>query len=90
MSQVVVVTDSAASLPEEMYDRYQMMMAVGVGARIRLALTHAAPPKDAETLRGLVEKGVTPVKVLVCELCPALTVHTGPGTVGLCYVPESI
>ena len=26
MSQVVVVTDSAASLPEEMYDRYQIIM----------------------------------------------------------------
>lgn len=60
--------------------------AVGTGARIKIALTHAAALSDAETLRELVEKVVQPLEVLMCELSPALTVHSGPGTVGLCYL----
>ena len=64
--------------------------AVGPGGRIRLALTHAASRPDTEKLCRLVEELVVPAEVLLCELCPALTVHTGPSTVGLCYVPESI
>jgi len=64
--------------------------AVGTGARIRLALTHAAALHDAQILRDLVAAVVVPVEVLFCELCPALTVHSGPGTVGLCYLPEQV
>ena len=64
--------------------------AVGSGGRIRLALTHAASRPETEKLRRLVEQLVVPVEVLSCELCPALTVHSGPGTVGLCYLPENV
>ena len=57
------------------------------GRPIRLALTHAMALPEAQTLRRLVE-GLTPVaEVLMCELSPALLVHSGPGTVGLCSVP---
>ena len=140
MSQVAVVTDSTASLPERMYERYQILMVpyyVHLGGRVardmvdikqeefnvylaglpdgselpRTAtpgpgdyvrafgaaakraeeiITHAASRPEAEKLRRLVEEMVIPVEVLFCELCPALTVHTGPGTVGLCYAPESV
>jgi DegV family protein with EDD domain len=64
--------------------------AVGAGGRIRLALTHAAAEREAEALRRLVAEAITPVETLFCELCPALAVHSGPGTVGLCYVPEDL
>jgi fatty acid-binding protein DegV len=60
--------------------------AAGAGARVKIALTHAAALADAETLRELVEQVVRPVEVLMCDLSPALTVHSGPGTVGLCYL----
>jgi len=60
---------------------------MSAGRPIRLALTHAMALSDAETLQRLVE-GLTPVaEVLMCELSPALLVHSGPGTVGLCQVP---
>jgi fatty acid-binding protein DegV len=62
--------------------------AVGPQARIRLALTHAAAPEDADLLSKLVGSVVQIAETLHCELCPALTVHSGPGTVGLCYVPD--
>jgi len=64
--------------------------AVGYQGRIRLALTHAAARDETDKLRRLVEALTVPVEVLVCELCPALTVHSGPGTAGLCYVPERV
>lgn len=63
--------------------------AVGAGGRVRVALTHAAAREDAETLLDMVRQAVTATEELICELSPALTVHSGPGTVGLCYVPES-
>jgi len=62
--------------------------AVGAGAPIRLAFTHAAAAQEAELLHSQVAQVVTPVETLFCELSPALAVHSGPGTVGLCYTPE--
>jgi len=62
--------------------------AVGLKQRARIALTHAAALADAEDLRARLEKVIEPVEVLMCELSPALTVHSGPGTVGVCYLAE--
>lgn len=59
---------------------------VGQGA-VRVAYVHAAAQEEAEKLRSLVEQRVEVVESLICDLSPALGVHTGPGTVGLCYVP---
>jgi DegV family protein with EDD domain len=72
---------------------YQRMAAwagsvAGKAARVRLALTHAAAAADAELLLQQMAKVLTPVEVLRLELCPALTVHSGPGTVGACFTPE--
>lgn len=62
--------------------------AVGLKQRARIALTHAAACADAEALRARLEQVIEPVEVLMCELSPALTVHSGPGTVGVCYLAE--
>lgn len=62
--------------------------AVGLRQRARIALTHAAALADAEDLRARLEQVIEPVEVLMCELSPALTVHSGPGTVGVCYLAE--
>ncbi len=62
--------------------------AVGLGQRARIALTHAAALADAEDLRARLARVIEPVEVLMCELSPALTVHSGPGTVGVCYLAE--
>lgn len=71
---------------------YQMMVAlleqaVGPGGQIRIAYTHAAALEEVAALRELVEARLTCVETLVAELSPALGVHTGPGTAGLCYLP---
>jgi DegV family protein with EDD domain len=71
---------------------YQMMAdmvgaAVGPGGKIKVAYVHAAAQEEAEKIRELVEQRVTCVESLIAELSPALGVHTGPGTAGLCYYP---
>lgn len=48
---------------------------------------HAAAIEEIEKLRELVEGRITVVELLISELPPALGVHTGPGTTGLCYFP---
>jgi DegV family protein with EDD domain len=71
---------------------YEMMVdlvesAVGPMGRIRIAYVHAAARDEAEKLRAMVEARLTCVESLVAELSPALGVHTGPGTAGVCFYP---
>ena len=60
---------------------------VGYRGRIKVAFVHAAALGEAERLRAMVEERLTCVEVLMAELSPALGVHTGPSTVGVCYFP---
>ena len=71
---------------------YEMMVdkvesAVGFMGKIKIAYVHAAAQEEAEKIRALVERRLTCVETIIAELSPALGVHTGPGTAGLCYYP---
>jgi DegV family protein with EDD domain len=71
---------------------YQMMTekvesAVGRLGAIKVAYVHAGARKEVEKLKGMVEERFTVVESFFAELSPALAVHTGPGTAGLCYFP---
>ena len=73
---------------------YEMMVekieaVVGYMGKIKVAYVHAAAREEAEKIKALVEKRLTCVESLICELSPALGVHTGPGTAGVCYYPAS-
>ena len=73
---------------------YQMMVdkveaAVGSMGKIKIAYVHAAAQEEAEKIKSLIEARLTVVESLIAELSPALGVHTGPGTAGLCYYPVS-
>ena len=73
---------------------YQMMVdmveaAAGKMGKIKVAYVHAAAREEVDRLRALVEERLTCVESLVTELSPALGVHTGPGTAGLCFFPVS-
>ncbi len=61
--------------------------AVGKNARIKIAYMHAAAEDEILKLKHLVEERFTCVESLIAELSPALGVHTGPGTAGVCYFP---
>ncbi len=60
---------------------------VGYMGRIKIAYVHAAAEEEANKIKDLVEARLTVVESIVAELSPALGVHTGPGTAGLCYYP---
>jgi DegV family protein with EDD domain len=73
---------------------YQMMVkkieaVIGDQGKIKVAYVHAAALEEIERLRVMVEERVSVVETLIAELPPALGVHTGPGTTGLCYFPLS-
>jgi DegV family protein with EDD domain len=60
---------------------------VGYKGRVKIAYVHAAALEEAEKIKTLAEERLTCVESLFAELSPALGVHTGPGTAGLCYFP---
>ena len=60
---------------------------VGSIGKIKVAYVHAGAQKELEILKNKVEDHFNVVESLIAELSPALMVHTGPGTTGLCYVP---
>jgi len=61
--------------------------AVGRMGKIKIAYVHAAAQEEAEKIKQLIEPRLTCVESLIAELSPALGVHTGPGTAGICYFP---
>ena len=61
--------------------------AIGKMGKIKIAYVHAAAQEEAEKIKDLVERRLTCVESLIAELSPALGVHTGPGTAGVCYYP---
>lgn len=62
-----------------------MKQQISVGQCIKAAFTHVAAPQEAEMLKRMVNAGFNCAESFVAELSPALGVHTGPGTVGVCY-----
>jgi DegV family protein with EDD domain len=64
-----------------------MQQQVGEGSRIKIAFTHVAAQAQVEKLRALVVDRFECVETIVTELSPALAVHSGPGTVGVCFFP---
>lgn len=63
--------------------------AVGTMGKIKIAYVHAAAEEEVLKIKDLIEARLSPVETIIAELSPALGVHTGPGTAGLCYFPTS-
>jgi DegV family protein with EDD domain len=55
--------------------------------KARIAYVHAGAKQEIEKLKEIVEDKVEVVESFVGELSPALAVHSGPGTAGLCFFP---
>jgi DegV family protein with EDD domain len=70
---------------------YNMMAAFVADAvdksKVKVAYVHAGAIEEVEKLKQLVENKVEVVESILAELSPALAVHTGPGTAGLCFYP---
>lgn len=64
--------------------------AVGRMGRINIAYVHAAAAEEALKLKAMVSERLSVVEELIAELSPALGVHSGPGTVGVCFYPADL
>lgn len=53
------------------------------GKKINLAIVHAAAPDDAHVLVDEIKKFATVCESSVTHLCPALSIYSGPGLVGI-------
>lgn len=61
--------------------------AVGSSGKIKVAYMHAGASSQILKLKDLIETKFECTESFISELSPALMVHTGPGTTGLCYFP---
>ena len=89
MEEGVIVGLGAARTSAKAYARIVEMMCqqVGAQARIKIAYTHVAAVEQAAQLRELVAKQFECVETITTWLSPVLSVHSGPGTVGLHFYP---
>ncbi|MAT42842.1 MAG: hypothetical protein CL609_10900 [Anaerolineaceae bacterium] len=71
---------------------YKMMVenavkAAGKSGKIKIAYVHAAAAEEAAKIKSMLEEKVQVVESFIVELPPALGVHSGPGTAGICFFP---
>jgi DegV family protein with EDD domain len=70
------------------YQQMADMVAEVVGqGKAKVAYMHAGAQLEVEKIKERVEAKVDVLESFIGELSPALAVHTGPGTAGLCYYP---
>jgi fatty acid-binding protein DegV len=89
MEDGVIVPLGQARSRRRAYRKIVDMVEAAVGriGEVKIAYVHAAAREEAEKIKAMVESRLTCVESLIAELSPALGVHTGPGTAGVCYFP---
>ena len=89
MKEGVIVPLGQARSRQQAYKKMVNLVesAVGYMGKIKIAYVHAAAREEVEKIKSMVEDRLTCVESLFAELSPALGVHTGPGTAGICYFP---
>ena len=90
MENGIIVPIGTARSRRQAYQMMVEMVEKAVGSsKIKVAYVHAAAQDEAQKIKDLFESRLTVVESLIAELSPALGVHTGPGTAGVCYFPAS-
>lgn len=64
--------------------------AIPAGSTVRVALMHVAAPDEVEKFRPLIEVQYAVIEWITAQLSPALGVHSGPGTVGIALIPDTL
>src|SRR5512138_2614394 len=84
----VIVPLGKARSRGQAYQQMADMVAQVVGkGKAKMAYVHVGAQREVEKLKELIESKVEVVESFIGELSPALAVHSGPGTTGLCYYP---
>ncbi len=88
MDDGVIVPIGRAHTRKQAYQQMADMVAEAIGkSKAKIAYVHAGAQHEVEKIKDLVESRVDVVESFIAELSPALAVHTGPGTAGLCFYP---
>jgi DegV family protein with EDD domain len=88
MKDGVIVALGKAHSRLQAYTSMSDMVVEAVGkGKVKVAYVHAGAAHEVEKIKALVESKVDVVESFFAELSPALAVHTGPGTAGLCFYP---
>jgi len=88
MKDGVIVALGQARSRLQAYTAMSTMVSEAIGnGKAKVAYVHAGALGEVEKIKQLVEVKVNVVESFFAELSPALAVHTGPGTAGLCYYP---
>jgi len=88
MEDGVIVPLGRAHSRGQAYRQMAEMVSQVIGrGKARVAYMHAGALQETEKIKELVEARVNVVESFFGELSPALAVHTGPGTAGLCFYP---
>jgi DegV family protein with EDD domain len=88
MEAGVIVPLGQARSRSQAYHMMADKVAEAVGkSKVKIAYVHAGARQEVEKIKELIETRLDVVESFIGELSPALAVHTGPGTAGLCYLP---
>jgi len=88
LEEGVIVPLGRARRRTQAYQQMADMVAEVIGnGKAKIAYVHAGAQREVEKLKDIVEARVNVVESFIGELSPALAVHSGPGTTGLCYYP---
>jgi DegV family protein with EDD domain len=88
MKDGVIVALGMAHSHMQAYNQMAVYVGEAVGqSKIKVAYVHAGAQQEVQKLKKIVEANLNVVESLIAELSPALAVHTGPGTLGLCFYP---
>ena len=92
MDDGIIVSLGTARSRRFAYRRMMEIMDQDVpsGGTVKAAVIHFGAPEDASALREMIQDRFDCMELIVTELSPALAVHTGPGTVGVCYFPPGL
>lgn len=88
MKDGVIVALGQARSRMQAYIAMADMVSETIGSgKAKVAYVHAGALEEVEKIKQMVEGKVEVVESFFAELSPALAVHTGPGTAGLCFYP---
>ena len=88
MKDGVIVSLDMAHSRLQAYNQMAAYVSDAVGqGKVKVAYVHAGALEEALKLKKIVESRLNVVESMIAELSPALAVHTGPGTTGLCFYP---
>jgi DegV family protein with EDD domain len=84
---VIVALDMAHSRMQAYHQMAEYVSEMVGQGRVKIAYVHAGALDETQKLKKIVESNLNVVESVLAELSPALAVHTGPGTTGLCFFP---